>query len=214
MPLEMWVAFVFTASANILAPGPAIVLALRNGMTLGAKPAVFSSLGNIAAICIVGTLVAIGLGAVIGSHPQVLAAMRLAGGGYLLWLAVKASQKGLLRLDLSDGAAPPRYPAHKLFGQAMAVGLTNPKMILFLTALFPMFISRDYPMPVQFAVMTATFMAMSFMILMTIALTASKVAGFIRSARAQRWINRTVSLVFGSFGLGMIWLGVLGFIPA
>lgn len=213
MPIEMWIAFVFAAGTNVLAPGPAIVLAMRNGMEWGPKPAVFSSLGNITAIGIVGMSVAVGLGAVISGQPQMLAALRLFGGGYLVWLGIKAARSGLVQADTTRGPRRPRHPAHRLFGQAMMVGLTNPKMILFLTALFPMFLSRDYPALPQFTVMTVTFMTLSFLVLMTVALSASRLARVIRDARVLLWINRTVALVFSGFGLVMIWIGFLGLMP-
>lgn len=212
MPLEMWIAFVFTAAANVMAPGPAIVLAMRNGMAWGARPAVFSTLGNVTAIGLVGALVAIGLGVVISDRPLILAAMRVFGGGYLVWLGIKAARIGLARFDSEGGAALPRRPAHLLYGQAMLVGLTNPKMILFLTALFPLFLSPGYPVLEQFTVMTATFMSLSFLVLMSVALTASRLARLIRNAAVLRGINRVIALVFTGFGGLMLWIGLTGLV--
>ena len=49
--------------------------------------------------------------------------------------------------------------AWRLFGHGVTVALTNPKGILFFSALFPQFLTQDAPVFEQFAVLTTTFAA-------------------------------------------------------
>ena len=140
MELETWAAFVIAASANILSPGPAIVLAIRNGLQIGVAHSTFATLGNVAAIGTIGMAVPLGLGALIVEHSHALAAMRIVGGCYLIWLGIQSWQKGMIVLDLTETvytegrSAKPLLSVHswRLFSQAYFVGITNPKMLVLL----------------------------------------------------------------------------------
>ena len=138
MTFETWLAFLLAASANVVSPGPAIALAIRNGLVLGAGPTLYSTFGNVTAIALVGLAVSFGLGLLVTGNPELLAGLRLLGGSYLLYLAMRAWKSGLVRLDVSTGNAS-RARGVGLFVQSMMIGLTNPKMLVFLMALFPLF---------------------------------------------------------------------------
>ncbi len=245
MTFEIWIAFVFAASANILAPGPAIVLAIRNGLSLGMEKTAYSTLGNITAIGCVGLAVTLGLGAIITAEPNIVSAMRVLGGSYLIWLAYQNWQSGMISLDhlsqseachneknavdsietdaeaefstgsRSNAGAKKTGPnkagsAPYLFNQSLIVGLTNPKMIIFLLALFPLFLDNTQSATPQFLVMTVTFMGLSFLSLSGFALTAVKLARLIRQEAVVRLINRIIALVFFCFGMTLIIVGILG----
>ncbi|MEH6631717.1 MAG: LysE family translocator [Halopseudomonas aestusnigri] len=245
MTFEIWIAFVFAASANILAPGPAIVLAIRNGLSLGMGKTAYSTFGNITAIGCVGLAVTLGLGAIITAEPNIVSAMRVLGGGYLIWLAYQNWQNGMISLDhlteskvfhnekktvgnaetdakteFSTGS-PSNAGVKKsesikvgsapyLFNQSLIVGLTNPKMIIFLLALFPLFLDNTQPATPQFLLMTVTFMGLSFISLSGFALTAVKLARLIRQEAVVRLINKFIALIFFGFGIALVTGGVTG----
>lgn len=243
MTLEIWIAFVFAASANILAPGPAIVLAIKNGLSLGMGKTTYSTLGNITAIGCVGLAVTLGLGAIITAEPRIVSAMRVLGGGYLIWLAYQNWQCGMISLDhltpsearhaeestvgrikvkettdFSSNYLPDAkskklgqikaQSAPYLFNQSLIVGLTNPKMIIFLLALFPLFLDHSQPVTPQLLVMTLTFMGLSFLSLSGFALTAVKLAQLIRQETVVRMINKTIAMIFFGFGMTLVTVGI------
>jgi threonine/homoserine/homoserine lactone efflux protein len=51
----------------------------------------------------------------------------------------------------------------KLYVSGLAVALSNPKAIVFTTALFPQFISHEEPILIQFSILVALFMLLSFL---------------------------------------------------
>ncbi len=233
MTFEIWIAFILAASANILAPGPAIVLAIRNGLSLGIRKTLYSTMGNITAIGCVGLAVTLGLGAIITTEPKIVSVMRVLGGSYLLWIAIQSWQRGMISLDhltrdeipdqVSDAEADISKNSRSnnsttdkagsssfLFRQSLMIGLTNPKMIIFLLALFPLFVDRTQAVTPQFLIMTITFMGLSFLSLTAFALAAVRFARLIRQEAVVRMINKLIALIFAGFGLTLISVGFWG----
>ncbi|WP_179188739.1 LysE family translocator [Kiloniella majae] len=238
MTFEIWIAFVFAASANILAPGPAIVLAIRNGLSLGMGKTIYSTLGNVVAIGCVGLAVTLGLGAIITTEPKILSVLRVLGGSYLLWLAYQNWQRGMISLDhlslddedatdtmgdarintniadtdsirrSSASSRQSQRSAPYLFRQSLLVGLTNPKMIIFLLALFPLFLNAEVATTPQLLLMTGTFMGLSFLSLSAFAYTAVKLSRLIRKPATVTFINKFIALIFFGFGSSLIYFGM------
>lgn len=65
MNLSTWLLYLAVTLIQVLSPGPAIILAVSNGMTLGLHKAVFSSLGNITGLLLLSIAAMIGLGAIL-----------------------------------------------------------------------------------------------------------------------------------------------------
>lgn len=61
------------------------------------------------------------------------------------------------------------------FVQGILVAISNPKAILFFTALFPQFIDLSKPVLIQFIVLTILVMLYSFIILLVYAIIAHSV---------------------------------------
>ena len=86
--------------------------------------------------------------------------------------------------------------------------MTNPKAILFFTALFPQFIKTNTPLAPQFLIMTFTFMAMSFICLMSYGLLASKAKRWFAKGSRTKWFNRTLGSIFVIIGAGVLQLKI------
>jgi threonine/homoserine/homoserine lactone efflux protein len=90
------------------------------------------------------------------------------------------------------------------FREAFLLSATNPKPILFFTALFPQFVSAHAPLLPQFLTLTGIFMGMSFLTLLGYALLASRARSLLLRPRAVKWFNRVVGAVFISFGAALL----------
>jgi len=86
------------------------------------------------------------------------------------------------------------------------VAVSNPKAILFFTALLPQFMDTRSSVLPQFLILTLTFMAFSFLALMAWAWGIRRVSSGILEGRGQRWMNRISGSVFIGFGLGLLGL--------
>jgi len=83
---------------------------------------------------------------------------------------------------------------------------TNPKPILFFTALFPQFLDARAPLLPQFLVLTGLFMALSFASLATYSLLASRARALLARPRFSLWLNRGVGAIFVGFGAALLTL--------
>ena len=85
---SLWL-FVFVTMASVATPGPAVLLALRNGGTYGAKSAVWSSLGNVLGLIVISGLSAWGLSAVLMTSSWLFLVVKIVGGLYLAYIGTK-----------------------------------------------------------------------------------------------------------------------------
>lgn len=154
MSLELWLMFCAAYLFTTLAPGPNVLLVIKNSLQYGWKSALVTILGNLSCQLIVVGLVAVGVGELISRLPAWFMAMKLLGGGYLIYLGVKSLlSSGAKRTPshLSVSGAPVR--SRHLFLQAFMVSASNPKTLIFLSAFLPQFLDVTHPHLEQFSVM-------------------------------------------------------------
>ena len=84
---------------------------------------------------------AFGLSQLFLAVPLAYDAVRYAGAAYLLYLAWKAFRSSGTAFAPTTGL--PRYPIGSVFRQGLVTNLLNPKMALFVLALFPQFVHLD-----------------------------------------------------------------------
>lgn len=108
----------------------------RNGVAAGFGAVLGTLLGDI--IYMVAAVA--GLAALMQANPLLFQGLQWFGAAYLCWLGVQ-----LLRAPAaSNGSAEePKKSARVYFRNGLAVALTNPKVILFFVAFFPLFIRPD-----------------------------------------------------------------------
>jgi len=206
MNIETILTFSAVAWLAILSPGPAILLALRNGVAFGIRASAWSSLGNVTGIFVLSAAAMLGLGVLLKSSAFLFGAVKLLGAVYLFYVGLRhLFGRGSLvggSTDQSDREEAPTPPA--LYREAFVLAATNPKPILFFTALFPQFINTDTPVLPQFLVLTAIFMVLSFLTLIGYAVVAGRTRVFLIDPRFVKWINRVVGGVFISFGAALL----------
>ena len=202
------VAFTAVAAVAILSPGPATLLALRNSIAWGPRTAVWSTLGNVCGLFCLSAAAMLGLGVLLQSSALLFGVVKLLGAGYLFYVGL--SPAGRPRRHAGAAAAATRRSRRRarlrLFGEALLTASTNPKPILFFTALFPQFLDAHAPLLPQFLVLTGLFMALSFASLVTYALLASRARALLARPRFTLWLNRGVGAIFVGFGAALLTL--------
>ncbi|MFA5921953.1 MAG: LysE family translocator [Methylococcaceae bacterium] len=138
--IQNYVSFIAAILVFQLIPGPGTLAILnataRNGIGAGLGAVMGTLLGDLTYM--VGAV--FGLAAVMHAHSLAFEALQWFGATYLCWLGIQ-----LLRSPISrDGGAPkPTKSRWLYFRQAFMVSLTNPKVILFFMAFFPLFLRAD-----------------------------------------------------------------------
>ena len=198
------ITYSLVAAVSVVSPGPATMLAIRNGAAGGLRAVLPSTLGNVTGLFLLSAAAMLGLGVVLQSSAMLFMLLKVAGAAYLLYI-------GLRHLLGRSNIAPPSDPAAlaprsagRLYSEAALVATLNPKPILFFTALFPQFLNAAEPLLPQFFILTGIFMALSLPSLLAYGLLARRARRLFQQPRAVLWINRAVGSVFVAFGVALL----------
>lgn len=206
MEFSTWLLFVTLAVAAVVSPGPAILLAISNSVRFGISKVILSSLGNVTGLLMLSTAAIFGLGAILKTSTMLFFIVKLVGAGYLIYLGLKQWRTKANFFEQATSSSNPdnTKSSKRHFTEGFLIAITNPKAILFFTALFPQFIDTQESLALQFSVMTITFMAMSFFTLMTYGLLASKAKNWFSKGERTKWFNRVLGSIFISIGVGVL----------
>ncbi|HEY4066360.1 MAG TPA: LysE family translocator [Burkholderiaceae bacterium] len=206
MHFSTWLAFVSVSLVACFSPGPGVLLAISNAMSQGPRRALVSSSGNALGICIVAAVATIGLGAVLKTSATLFLGLKIAGAGYLIYLGIRQWSSGGARLAAAaeGGEVLPEKSPRQLFREGLWVAITNPKTILFFTALFPQFMHTEHTPFAQFLVLTATFVCCSLFSHVVFVVLARRARTWFESERGVRRLNRGAGAMFVLLGLGLL----------
>ncbi len=156
MSLHLYLGFVLITVILGLIPGPNVALIIANSVAHGPRHGLMTVAGTVSAQVIQLIAVSLGLTALLDSLGIWFSVLRWIGVAYLLWLGYR--QWRAPPVDLSQVRAGALVPLRSMLPRAAAVSLTNPKVLLFLGALFPQFISPARPALPQVALLAVTFL--------------------------------------------------------
>jgi threonine/homoserine/homoserine lactone efflux protein len=201
MSLQTILTFAAVAALAILSPGPAVLLSLRNGATLGVGSVMWSALGNISGVCCLSIAAMLGLGVILKSSAFLFGMVKVAGAFYLFYVGVRHLLGHAVAVPALSHQAPASAAtsARYLYREGFLIAATNPKAVLFFTALFPQFIDSKAPLLAQFLVLTGIFMAMSYVSHLGYALIASRARQLLLRPFFAKWLNRCIGAAFVCF---------------
>lgn len=203
MTFESWLMYLLLVTVATATPGPAVLFAVSVSTGYGWRAAIHAALGNISGLFFLGIIAVTGLGTILKTSVFVFSCFKYAGAMYLVYLGLRL----LLRKERDghdvQGEAGVRVGISpwKVYCQAFGVALSNPKAIVFLTALFPQFLQIDIPLVPQFFRLIVTLMVFSFSFLMLYALLAHQARAWLQSADRKTLVNRASGSVFLGFGV-------------
>src|ERR1019366_5979736 len=132
--------FALTAVVIILIPGPSVMVVVGRALTYGRRAAVLSVVGNTLGEYVQVIAVAFGIGAVAERSVAVLTGLKLFGAAYLIYLGARAIRERRSLFNMLQQAETPSQRRFLL--QGFVVGASNPKTVVFLVAILPLFVDR------------------------------------------------------------------------
>jgi threonine/homoserine/homoserine lactone efflux protein len=198
------VAFAAVVTVVIAIPGPSVLFTISRALTVGRRAALLTVAGNEIGLCVQVAAVAFGVGAVLERSAEVVAAIKLAGAGYLVYLGVQAIRH---RRSMAGALAAKVTPVRPLraIRDGFVVGAANPKTIVFFVVALPEVTTTapgHLPVPMQMLILGALFPAIALVLDSGWAAVAGT---------ARQWLvasPRRLALIGGTGGLVMIGLGV------
>lgn len=189
----------------IISPGPAILLAIYNGLSCGVKSVMISALGNIIGLLFLSLISILGLGAILTTSANLFLFVKIVGAVYLIYIGVSQFKKK--RAVLKTTKHWTNFETRSkisYFKEGLLLAITNPKPILFFGALFPQFINVNTSITIQFFVLTFIFMLFSFVSLTCYGLLAKSAKGFVGKEKNVQWFHRITGGLFVSMGVGLL----------
>lgn len=204
MTISHWLFFCGVGLLTTFTPGPAVLMAISNSIARGPRRALVCSLGNAFGLMLVSSIAMAGMGIVLKTSASAFTALKLAGAGYLIYLGIRQWRRPDTAFSGPHAAPAQEIGTLRLFGEGVLLALTNPKAILFFSALFPQFITQSAPLLGQFVVLTLTFLACSLIAHAFYALLAHTLRRQFADRQRARAFNRVSAGLFVVLGLGLL----------
>ena len=199
--LDRLLAFMATAFVVIVVPGPSVLFVVSRALASGRRVAVWSVVGNALGEYVQVVAVAFGIGALAERSVAAFTTIKLVGGAYLVYLGAKTFRQ---RRSLGKALAtsPEQTSDRRSFAQGVTVGVTNPKTVVFLSAILPQFVDRaGGHVPDQILLLGLAFAVIAI---------ASDTMWALAAGRARTWFAcspRRLELIGGAGGLAIVAIG-------
>ncbi|WP_372410370.1 LysE family translocator [Streptomyces luteireticuli] len=191
-----------------VAPGPDLLLVLRNCLRGGRRAGSATALGVAAGSLAWGVAAAFGLAAALQRWDAAFTVVRLAGAAYLVFLGAQAlwAQRRAVALSSEevpvpeDAGPPPRAGA--AFRQGVLSCLLNPKVGVFFVAVAPQFLpdgASPLGTTLLFGAIDAV-IAAAWMLL--VAAGADRMMAWLRRPRVHRNLERATGGILVALGIG------------
>jgi threonine/homoserine/homoserine lactone efflux protein len=196
---------VFFAAALLLgiSPGPDNLFVLAQSLIGGRRAGFMITLGLCTGLLVHTTAVALGVAAVIKTSSVAFLALKMAGAGYLLYLAWRAFRAGGIK---TAQAGDERLTSSQLYRRGIIMNVINPKVTMFFLAFLPQFINPDSgPVFPQILLLGAAFVIATLIIFNGIVLLAGWIGERLgRSTVAQAWLNRLSGMLFAGLAIRLL----------
>lgn len=201
MSIDTWLYYVIAIFVLTASPGPSVLLCISKSVTQGLRASFLAALGSLSAIFIILSLSFFGLGVVIAQSELAFNCIKWLGAGYLVYLGYKAITAKQVSYDIDQSRTEQNTAWYSHYLSGFIVGASNPKAIVFFTALFPQFIDPNISMFTQYIVLAATFVVLElFWLLLYAYLGQASRHWLLKNGRAKVF-NRITGSVFISAGL-------------
>jgi threonine/homoserine/homoserine lactone efflux protein len=196
--------FAFAVLLLALTPGPVWVYLISRTLTQGRRAGYFSLIGVMAGVLVHLLGAALGLSALLLAVPAAFDAIKLAGAGYLLWLAWNTLRGG--GFSFTPQPLDP-VPDRVLFRQSLTASVINPKVAVFYLSLFPQFVDpAGGNVLLQSLTLGVVHVSVSTLVDGSLVTVAGGLSAWLGQRpgwlRAQRWV------LGAAFGVLAVWLAL------
>ena len=201
--------FALASTLVILAPGPDVMLVMRNTMRGGRRAGWLTACGTLSGLAIWAFAAALGLSTLLQVSHVAYDVLRFCGAAYLIWLGAASFGRfrrkgGATARPAPEGAGttgPARARPARTYLNGMLSNLLNPKVSVFFMAFLPAFIPAGESASQFSLALGAWFIAETGLWLAVVAWLADRGVRWLRRPAVQRWMERVTGVVLIGFGL-------------
>ena len=197
-------AILLTVLLGAIMPGPSFVMVLRTSIALSRRDGFAAAVGMGLGGALFGTLALLGLTALLAQVDWLYVVLKLAGGAYLAYLALRIWRGAREPLAIPQSAAFQSKTLKRSFSVALMTQLSNPKTAVSYASIFAALLPPQVPgwmilalPPMIFVVETSWYATVSFVF--------SSQRPRSAYVQAKAWIDRVTAFVIGGLGLRLIY---------
>ncbi len=192
MDWTVWLALVGLFLAGGLTPGPAVMLVMSSSLRYGPRRALIPALGISAANLLWISLAATGVATLAASAPVLLLTVKLAGLGFILWLAwgMASANPDVPRANAKNAPLP-----GGLFARGVGLQLLNPNTLVFFGLLLPAYFDSSRNLLMQTLIIMASVTITEMLGLTIYAWIADAMNKRFQNPHFTLWFNRGAALL-------------------
>ena len=180
--MEILLSFILAVSILAISPGPDNIFVLMQSVVHGKKYGLATIIGLMTGCIVHTTFVAVGISSIIKENNTIFSVIKILGAVYLFYLAYKVITGGS-EISMSTEKIDKKTP-FQLFKIGFIMNVLNPKVTLFFLALFPGFLfSEILPISLQFYILGALFILVSFVVFSLIAILGGTISEKIKTSK-------------------------------
>jgi homoserine/homoserine lactone efflux protein len=199
MTLSLFFMYLATWSLVALTPGPAVMCAMSHATRYGFRPSLIGIIGIQLGHLVFFGCVAFGLTALLATASTAFTILRLLGALYLFYLGIRIIASTFRPTITKQTISKPPARSSLLF-QGFAIQVTNPKALLFMSALLPQFIQPQHSLSLQLSVFLLTTIIVDILVLSSYAYIARRGVQLFRTS----WLERIFGAALILFGFRLL----------
>lgn len=186
----------------VASPGPSTVLVIQTAAGSGRRAGLLAAFAMMVGALAWAAAALYGLQALFARFEWLYVALRVLGGGYLLYLAVMLWRQATAPLPAIEPGTR-REGGWRGFLRALLLQLSNPKIMVFFGSIFLSLLPGDLPGWMEAAVLAiVAFNEFAWFALLALLFSGGTAQAFYR--RAKRWLDRIMGGVLGLLGVRLL----------
>ncbi|WHO73339.1 LysE family translocator [Rhizobium sp. BT03] len=202
----VFISIMAALAVGAMSPGPSFVVVSRIAISRSRLDGLAAALGMGAGGVVFAVLALAGLTALLSQFEWLYILLKVAGGAYLIYIAVNIWRGAAQPLEVSDAGDDRRAPRLS-FTTALLTQLSNPKTIIVYASLFAALLPRTVPLDLMIALPLGVFaVEAGWYSIVALAFSARHPRRLYFAAKS--WIDRAAGAVMGGLGLRLILSGL------
>ncbi|RDJ16998.1 LysE family translocator [Rhizobium grahamii] len=205
---SIFLSIIAALSIGAMSPGPSFVLVSRIAMSRSRLDGLVAALGMGIGGVVFSVLALAGLTALLAQFEWLYLALKVAGGAYLVYIAVKIWRGARKPIHIGDAGSDNRALARS-FATALLTQLSNPKAIVVYASIFAALLPKTVPLGLIFALPVGVFaVEAGWYAVVALAFSAKHPRRLYLAAKT--WIDRLAGTVMAGLGVQLVTSGLAG----
>jgi len=204
MDLTQWSQLALICIMGAMSPGPSLAVVLRNSVSGGRTQGILTGIGHGLGITFYSVVAIAGLVTLFKTIPHFFLIAQIVGSIFLIWLGAKMITSAVSSAERENEHTSQKVSGHRGFLEGFLIAFLNPKIAVWLLALFSQFVQPEAAFPEQLLIVSTVggIDATWYCLVVILASSGGLVKGLRRSAKR---IDLVMGVLLIFLAAGMLW---------